>query len=89
MYHGLVTHGLSVFTTALVLSLVLGSAALASANAAHVSKGTLLDYLATGGWYVFVAMILGGIAACIGGAHTVRQIPAAPEQQRPRDLRAA
>jgi fumarate reductase subunit D len=90
MYHGLVTYGLSVFTTVLVLSLVLGSAALASTNAAHVSKGTLLDYLSTGGWYVFIAMILGGIAACIGGAHSIRHIAtAAPEQQRPRDLRAA
>lgn len=88
MYHGLVTYGLSVFATVLVLSLLLGSAALASANAAHVNKGTLLDYLATGGWYVFVAMILGGIAACIGGAHDVRQIASVPEQ-RTRDLRAA
>ncbi len=89
IYHGFVTYGLSVFTTVLVLSLVLGSAALASTNAARMSKGTLLDYLATGGWYVFVAMILGGIAACVGGAHAVRQITAAPEQQSPRDLRAA
>ncbi len=61
MYYGLVTFGLSIFSTILIATMVAGS----SGNAGR----TLLGLGAANAAWLFITLILGGIAAGIGGAH--------------------
>lgn len=69
MYHGLVTFGVSVFTSIVVGAMVLGSTTLAPATRAANAAGpaTVSDYVATAGYWLFVALLLGMIAAAMGG----------------------
>ncbi len=74
LYHGLVTFGMSCFAALLVASIVLTSTAGPNVNAANpalYAPGSLLDVAARGGWFLWIAMFLGGIAACIGGLNAV------------------
>ncbi len=61
MYYGLVTFGLSIFSTSLIATMVAGST--------NSAGRTLLGLGAANAAWLFVALILGGIAAGIGGAH--------------------
>ena len=69
MYHGLVTFGVSVFTSVVVGAMVLGTTTLAPATRAASAAGpaTVSDHVATAGYWLFVALVLGMIAAAIGG----------------------
>lgn len=66
MYYGLITFGLSVFSLILIVCMVVGSAG----NSARV-----LDGLAANAGWLFVSLLLGGIAAAIGGAFSVSRRP--------------
>jgi hypothetical protein len=61
MYYGLVTFGLSIFSTILIATMVAGSTGSTSR--------TLLGLGAANAVWLFATLILGGIAAGIGGAH--------------------
>ena len=65
MYYGLITFGLSIFSAILV-------AALAAANSMNATR-TLLDGVAVNAGWWFATLILGGIAAAIGGAVSVNR----------------
>jgi hypothetical protein len=60
MYYGLVTFGLSIFSSILIATMVVGN----TSNSAR----SLLDGVVTNAAWLFVTLILGGIAAAIGGA---------------------
>lgn len=74
MYHGLVTFGLSIFTTILVIALAsAGTTIYTVAAATPARSANLAGYIGAGGeWWLFVAFILSGIASAIGGMHGVR-----------------
>ncbi len=90
MYHGLVTFGLSIFATVLILAMALGTISLEATNPANVSRSWALDIAGKGSWYIFVVLILGGIAAAIGGAHSARRrvVPSVVERT-PTSMRPA
>jgi hypothetical protein len=74
MYHGLTTFGLSVFTSIVVGALLLGSTTVAPANAAAgAGTATVASVVATAGYWLFAALLLGMIAAGMGGSHGVRK----------------
>lgn len=83
LYHGLVTFGLSCLAAVLITSMALQSAAGPNVNAANPAlypTGSLLDVAAKGSWLLWLAMFLGGIAACIGGVNAIpRQVTPAAE----------
>ncbi len=90
LYHGLVTFGMSCFATVLITSMALQSTAgpnVNTANPALYSPSSLLDVAAKGGWLLWIAMFLGGIAACIGGLSAVPK-NIHPVAERP-DIRTA
>jgi hypothetical protein len=60
MYYGLVTFGLSIFSSILIATMAVGSTG--------TSARSLLDGVAANAGWLFVTLILGGIAAAIGGA---------------------
>jgi hypothetical protein len=69
MYHGLTTFGLSVFTSIVLTALVLGSTTVAPASAAGAAgPATVADVVSTAGYWLFVALLLGMIAAAMGGS---------------------
>jgi hypothetical protein len=75
MYYGLVTFGVSIFSSILIASMAVGSAA----TSAHA----LLDAVAANTAWLFVTLILGGIAAAIGGAFsTIRPAVASAAAER-------
>lgn len=80
MYHGLVTFGVSVFTSILVLAMVLGSTTVApAANVANAGAATVGNITATAGYWLFAALLLGMIAAAAGGSQAAkprRELPA-------------
>ena len=77
MYHGLVTFGVSVFTSVVVGAMVLGTTTLAPATRAANAAGpaTVSDYVATAGYWLFVALLLGMIAAAMGGSQARKKQP--------------
>lgn len=71
MYHGLVTFGMCVATTLLIVAATWGVSATGSAIGTH--QWSLGGAIATGGeWWLFIALILPMISASIGGMHGVR-----------------
>lgn len=71
MYHGLVTFGMSILTTFLIVAAAWSGSAASSAVGARPL--TLGGAIATGGeWWLFAALILAMISAAIGGMHGVR-----------------
>jgi hypothetical protein len=77
MYHGLVTFGLSVFTSILVTALMLGSTmATPASSAANASVATVSSVVATAGYWLFIALLLGMIAAAAGGSQAIKKVPA-------------
>jgi hypothetical protein len=77
MYHGLVTFGASVFTSVVVGAMVLGTTTIAPATRAANAAGpaTVSDYVATAGYWLFVALLLGMIAAAMGGSQARKTQP--------------
>ncbi len=72
MYHGLITFGMSVFATILVLALAYGSTVGGTARVAGtLNRWDIVGVASHGGWGLFVSLFLGLIAAGIGGAHAV------------------
>jgi len=69
LYHGLVTFGMSLFATVLVTALALGSTTSGNAAVGQLSNNTIVNAIATAGWWVFFACLAGMIAAAIGGTH--------------------
>lgn len=82
LYHGLVTFGLSCFAAILITSMAITSTVGAAANAATPAAppNSMLDMAARGGWMLWIAMFLGGIAACIGG---MTAVPPGVQAERP------
>lgn len=79
MYHGLVTFGLSIFACVLIGTMLMGNTANPSA---------LLGWIDANAAWLFVTLILGGIAAAIGGTHGVPE-PIKRPVQEPAALRPA
>lgn len=77
MYHGLVTFGLSVFTAIVVGALVLGSTTIAPATRAvgNTSPATIGSVVTTAGYWLFAALLLGMIAAAMGGSQAANTEP--------------
>jgi len=75
MYYGLVTFGLSIFSSILMASMAVGSSA--------ASARTLLGAVGANAGWLFVTLILGGIAAAIGGAFWAPRaaVPSAPGER--------
>ncbi len=69
--HGLITFGLCVFTAILiaVATVAVTLPGVGTAPAATTHNPTLLGGIADSSWALFVALILGGIAAMAGGMH--------------------
>jgi hypothetical protein len=89
MYHGLVTFGMSIFATVLVLSMAMGSSA-STVNPGRFGAGTIANAVSTAGWWLFAALVLGFIAASVGGTHGVQSSRNAQEPVNiDRNLRAA
>jgi hypothetical protein len=68
MHAGLVTFGMSIFTTVLMAGMVLGST-VGGVTSIGANATRLVDILTLGGYWTFVALILGMIAAGWGGMH--------------------
>lgn len=74
MYHGLVTFGMSIFATVLIIALSStgGTVVYTGAMNARATAMTLGGYITAGGeWWLFVAFVLAMIAAASGGIHGV------------------
>ncbi len=73
LYHGLITFGMSVFATILVLALAFGSTVGGTARTATaLNRWDIVGVASNGGWGLFVSLFLGFIACSIGAAHAVR-----------------
>jgi hypothetical protein len=73
MYHGFVTFGVAVFSSVLITSMVLTGTVSGTATPATMGSGRVADVLAVGGYWLFVALILGLIAATAGGRQGVEK----------------
>src|SRR6185437_5183622 len=71
MYHGFVTFGMAIFSSILITSMVLTGTVSGNANPGAIGAGRVADVLAVGGYWLFVALILGLIAATAGGRQGV------------------
>jgi len=71
MYHGLVTFGMAIFSSILISSMVLTGTVADAANPGNLGAGRVAADVAVGGYWLFVALILGLIAAAAGGRHGV------------------
>jgi hypothetical protein len=86
MYHGLVTFGLSIFASVLTAAIIIGSSPSMAPNVNVVSVATLGDIITTAGYWLFVALLLGGIAAAWGGSAGLRKEPVAVAPERVRSI---
>jgi hypothetical protein len=81
LYCGLVTFGLSIFASLLVGAMVVGNA---------VNTGVTLDSMVTANAaWLFITLILGGFAACIGGAIAASEGHKPAVMQQPAAMRPA
>ena len=81
MYCGLVTFGLSIFASLLIAVMIAGNTAIAAALPAMIGANTA---------WLFVTLILSGIAAGIGGALGVpERVRATAGQEPPTSIRSA
>lgn len=69
MYAGLVTFGMCIFTAVLITALALGATASGSTGIASAGPVRVADFITTSGYWLFVALVLGMIAAASGGIH--------------------
>ncbi|MFL6437034.1 MAG: hypothetical protein ACJ71Q_05595 [Terriglobales bacterium] len=71
MYHGFVTFGMAIFSSILITSMVLTGTVSGAASSASLGAVRVADVLAVGGYWLFVALLLGLIAATAGGRQGV------------------
>jgi hypothetical protein len=79
MYHGLVTFGLSIFATVLITAMILGTNPGTVSSAVNAAPSTIGDVLTTAGYWLFVALLLGGLSAILGGSNAATAAPSAAE----------
>jgi hypothetical protein len=92
MYHGLVTFGLCIFASVLVAAMIVGSTMPAAASTtATAGTATIGSMVATGGWWLFFSLLLGGWAAISGGSNAIEDVrtPAAVRDIRDTNVRKA
>jgi hypothetical protein len=66
LYHGLVTFGMAIFSTILIIALSVAG----TTTVATTRIGNVAGYVSAGGeWWLFVAFVLSMIAAAAGGMH--------------------
>jgi hypothetical protein len=78
MYYGLITFGLSIFASLLIATMIVGNTA---------SAGLLLGMVTANAAWLFITLILGGIAAGIGGALGVPEVRKRPGAEERASLR--
>ena len=81
MYYGLVTFGLSIFSSLLIATMIVGDMTAAAT--------TLPRMLAANAAWLFVTFILAGISAGIGGSHGVPPTVKLPAVGEPASMRPA
>jgi hypothetical protein len=81
MYYGLVTFGLSIFSRILIATMIMESTA--------VSARTLLDGVSANSGWLFVTLLLSGLAAAIGGSSSIFRVAIVPVTAERADLRPA
>ena len=69
MYAGLVTFGMCIFSSFLIMSLALGNNFRFQSNMANASGAAIADFIIVGGYWLFAALVLGMIASASGGIH--------------------
>ena len=69
MYAGLVTFGMCIFTSFLITAIALGGSFGLHGSVASTSAITVADFIVTGGYWLFAALVLGMISAASGGIH--------------------
>ena len=69
MYAGLVTFGMCIFASFLIMNLTLGNTFGLHAGVANSAAFTVADFIVAGGYWLFAALVLGMIAASSGGIH--------------------
>lgn len=69
MYAGLVTFGMCIFTAVLITALALGATVSGSTGIANAGPVRVADIITTGGYWLFIALVLGMISAASGGIH--------------------
>lgn len=72
MYCGLVTFGMCIFTSVLLTAMVLESTVSGTTGIAYSGPTRMADILTTGGYWLFVALVLAMISAASGGIHGAR-----------------
>lgn len=88
-YIGLVTFGMCIFASILIVVMSLSSTAAGVAVQANATARNVVSIVTTGGYWLFVTLLLAMIAAAIGGAHGVHRLPAigADRNVPPTDVR--
>lgn len=81
LYCGLATFGLSIFASILVASMIAGNLP----NA----EGTVWAMISANATWLFITLILGGIAAAIGGASGAPEVRRAAAVEQPAAIRPA
>ena len=90
MYHGLATFGFSVFTSIVVAALVLGTTVPNPAAAvSNASPATVGSVVTTAGYWLFVALLLGMIAAAMGGTQAGKRLQPRADEEAPGIRRVA
>lgn len=69
MYCGLVTFGMCIFTAVLLTSFTLAGTVSGSMGIGYAGPVRMADILTTGGYWLFVALVLAMISAASGGIH--------------------
>lgn len=69
MYAGLVTYGMCVFTSVLITAMALSSTVTGSTGIGFTGPARIAEMLTAGGYWLFVALVLGMISASSGGIH--------------------
>jgi hypothetical protein len=71
-YVGLVTFGMSIFASILIAALSMSSTAAGAAVQSHANARNVVDVVTTGGYWLFITLLLAMIAAAAGGAYGLR-----------------
>ncbi len=86
MYYGLVMFGLSIVATIMIAGVVLTPAVSASTGTTVTTNGaTVASMVSTGGWWLWITMLLGGIGAMLGGMNAVTEVRTPAEVRDIRD----
>jgi len=92
MYAGLVTFGMCIFTAALISALTLGSTVSGTNGIEAVNPVRLADILTTGGYWLFIALVLAMFSAAMGGIHGAQRgllVTSTTTRTAPEERRAA